>query len=416
MLRLDKLITDRVLKRLQSVRGSADSRPDGLHSPIRLREVKFADCAAVSALKTRYKLKQDSLENWQRLWKNNPVVEDSKQMPIGWVLEADEGIVGYLGNIPLRCFYRGTMLSVAATHGLVVRPECRAYTAGLVSAYCRQKGVDLLVATSAGEASGKIFEAFKAQPLPQPDYHTALFWVVDAPGFLSALQEALRVKGTIATLSRHVGSQLLRAEQVLRRRCPHARTQKCDVRELSPSAIDDDFDVFWQKKVAVTTRLMTDRSAIALRWHFDIPGDQRRPIVLRCDYSGRMVGYAILVTKIKDGIRKAYLADIVVEDEESFVAQELLIAGFEYARRSKHHVFEVLGFPRLIRRICSEWNPYSRNYPSSPYLFKAADHDLHGSLRSENAWYATPYDGDATLMPQFEAAKAPARAEQFELV
>ena len=41
----------------------------------------------------------DSLENWKRLWKENPALLHGQiERPIGWVLEAAGVIVGYLGT------------------------------------------------------------------------------------------------------------------------------------------------------------------------------------------------------------------------------------------------------------------------------------------------------------------------------
>jgi len=416
MLRVEKIIIARLVKRVKSghALASASSRPEGSVSSIRLREVQFDDFAAVSSLKSRHKLKHDSLANWERLWKFNPAIEGGGRLPMGWALEGEEGIVGYIGNIPLRCFHEGKPLRVAATHGLVVQAGYRTYTSRLVSAYCRQKGVDLLLSTSAAETPAKIFEAFKAQPLPQADYRTALFWVFNARIFLKTMQKKLRVGGPLGTFGTCVGAPLVRAEQALRRRGPRPHPQRCEIRELPPSAIGDDFDAFWRKKLAHTSRLIADRSAETLRWYFDIPGDQRRPVVLRCDYGGRMAGYAVVVTTIIEGVmKKAWLVDMLVEDEESSVPRELLIAAMEYARRTKHDVFEVIGFPRSIRRVCYEWNPYLRTHSS--YVFRATERGLHAALGSEEAWYATPYDGDAMLMPDYSSA-IPLRANSSSLV
>lgn len=404
MFRLEKYITDRVLRRVRSIRASAAQKPQAVApiSSVRMREAEFTDCAAVSDLKIRHKLKRDSPANWHRLWKTNPAIEHSRHWPIGWVLEGNEGIVGFLGNVPLRCYYRGIELKVASTHGLVVQPEYRAFTGGLVSAYCNQKNIDLLLSTTAGESAGKIFQAFKAQPVPQSDCDTALFWVMDAGNFIAATQRKLHFNGAIATISRHFGSGLLRAEQVLRFRYPRKRAQKYYIHEMLPSAIGDDFDAFWREKQAGSTCLLADRSSGTLRWHFNVPGDMRKPVFLRCDSNGRMVGYAIVLTKTEEGIlRKACVADISVEKEDPIIVQELLVAAFQYACRTGHDTFELHGFPRAIRQICAAWNPYTRKYPSCPYLYRVTDQEFQNSLKSENAWYATPLDGDATLMPEF---------------
>ncbi len=409
-----------VLHRIRSNRAAelaseATARPG--RGPVRLREVEDADFSAVAALKMRHRLASDSPANWQRLWKNNPVIEGAENIPMGWVLEGHEGIVGYHGNIRLRGFYRGKALKIAAAHGFVVEPGYRLLAGRLVTAFLSQKGVDLVVSTSAIESSGKILQLFKAQALPQVDYDVALFWVLNAHGFLREVQKRLGFKGAVATFGTHIGSWVLRLERALRGRGPDQRAQFYKIDAVSPSAIDDDFDALWRRKLAATTSLITDRSAAVLRWHFDIPGDQRRPVILRCDRDGRLAGYVVVLTNVLDGgLRKASIADMLVESEDSLVPQQLLIAAFKYARQTQHDVLELLGFPDTIRRICSQWNPYVKKLPAPPYLFKANNHDLHNALGSADSWYATPYDGDATLIPRLGAETAPMATDRHQSV
>src|SRR5690349_2046126 len=135
---LEKHIIRHALKRVRTTRALASATvPEGSRSAVRLREVEFGDCTRVSELKSLHKLKPDLPANWQRFWKDNPAIIRSSPRPLGWVLEQDKDIVGYIGNIALRCFYRGTPLNVATTHALVVQPSVRAYTGALVSAFVR---------------------------------------------------------------------------------------------------------------------------------------------------------------------------------------------------------------------------------------------------------------------------------------
>ena len=60
----------------------------------RVREALFDDFVNIRALMGRndMKFKDKSPEEWQYLWKENPVIENGKDSwPIGWVLEDDNG-------------------------------------------------------------------------------------------------------------------------------------------------------------------------------------------------------------------------------------------------------------------------------------------------------------------------------------
>ena len=71
--------------------------------------------------KQRWGLAPDSFENWERLWRHNPALtHQNSDRPIGWVLEADSAVVGYMGNISLQYRYGAAALTAVASHGLVV--------------------------------------------------------------------------------------------------------------------------------------------------------------------------------------------------------------------------------------------------------------------------------------------------------
>ena len=128
---LEEKIVSALLRVMRSRRSS--SAQDGSESPlpppaplstVRQREVHFSDFEAVAALKRRAGLSSDSLENWHRIWRDNAAVQfAASPLCKGWVLEADEQIVGYLGSVPLLYHSGGT--AVARCDGLrVCRRTC----------------------------------------------------------------------------------------------------------------------------------------------------------------------------------------------------------------------------------------------------------------------------------------------------
>src|SRR5581483_7425005 len=181
------IIISAVRMRRREERTKAMRETGGL-PPARLREARFSDFSGVSRLKQRWGMPQDSIENWQRLWRDNPALLGvSEHRPIGWVLEAEGEIVGFLGNIALQYRYLGRTLNAVGSHGLVVDVGYRALGVSLVSAFYRQRAVDLFVVTTAIPQVGKISAAFKSDPLPQPDFDTPLFWVISPKRFSASV-------------------------------------------------------------------------------------------------------------------------------------------------------------------------------------------------------------------------------------
>jgi hypothetical protein len=370
--------------------------------PAKQREVRFSDFESVARLKERGGLPKDTQENWCRLWQQNPAMAVVKsQLSMGWVLETAQGIVGYQGSVPLLYQFGGRTLVAATGTNLVIEPAYRARTIGLVASFYRQQGIDLFLMTAAIAPVTKLSKALQAKVLPQRDYDTVLFWVLDTHQFTKALATKLGLVSGMAAVGTFLGSSVLRADMRLRRRRRDHLTNKFRVTEIEVEDIGDEFQALWQRKLTETPRLLADRSPASLRWHFTIPGSSSTAAVLCCHRFERLVGYAIVKHAIdrETSIRRSMLADILVEQDDSNVTKTLLEAAYSNAVASGSHLFEVVGLPRNIRQLLMHWNPYVRTYPNNPFIYKTSDDALVRALADENAWYAGPMDGDTTLMP-----------------
>jgi hypothetical protein len=380
-------------------------------APAKIREALLSDFEAVAELKQRWGMAADSVENWDRLWRQNPALARApRSRPIGWVLEAGGKIVGYIGNISLLCRYGDRTLSAVTAHGLVVEPAYRGVGVSLNSAFFRQKAVDLYVCTTTIPAVGKISAALKADQLPQPDYWTVLFWVLRPSDFVNSMMKKLAVKSLLSRAGGALGSLAITADRSFRKRRPKQSLKLPKVTEISAAEIGDEFQALWLDKVSEQTRLLTDRSAAALRWHCEIPGDRGITRVLRCSKNDRLLGYSIVRHEPPDenGLRKSIIVDMLVREDESTVVEALLAAAYGQASCAGSDILEVMGFPENIRRVFAQSRPYQRRYPACPYYYKAADPELHKALSAASAWYASPYDGDATLIrPSFSSSFPP---------
>jgi hypothetical protein len=405
-------IITRIRRRRQasSARESSSLCPPGAVAPASLREALFSDFKAVAELKDRWGMNSDSLENWDRLWRRNPALPGSEiQRPIGWVLEADGAIVGYLGNISLQCRYGDRALTAVTAHAFVVDTPYRPLAMSLAAAFFRQKSVDLHISTTSIEPVGKMALAFRSATLPQADYDTVLFWVLHPYPFAQMVMKKLDLGSTASRVGSILAALAIGADKVLQRRWPSRSTKTFSVSEISSCDIGDDFQALWEEKLKERPCLLSDRSAATLRWHFEIPGDRGCARVLCCYKNGKLVGYAVVRsdTDQQNGLRKSIIADMVARQDDPAVIRELWIASYECAKRTGSHVLEVQGFPPNIRLASSGWRPYLRKYPACPYYYKAADPLLHKTLSDGAAWYACPLDGDATLIRPSYSSSTP---------
>jgi hypothetical protein len=375
---------------------------EGAPAPARQREVRFSDFESVARLKEQERLPKDSLENWGRLWQRNPALAAAKTPPsMGWVLETAEGIVGYQGSLPLLYRLGNRTLVGAVGTGLAIDPAYRARGVGLMSSFYRQRGVDLLFVTFAIDSVTKLSKVLHAKALSQRDYDKVLFWILDARRFTEALAAKFGVGSRMAAVATFLGSSVLRADMHFRRGPKGRFADEFGVAEIEVKDIGDEFEDLWRRKLTEAPRLMVDRSPASLRWHFTIPGGSSRAAVFCCWRSGRMAGYAIVEhsTDRKTGLRRAMLADVLVEQDDPGVTEALIEAAYTNAIASGGDFFEVVGLPGHIRRILMRWNPYVRTLSTDPLVYRTADESLERLLADENGWYAGPMDGDTTLMP-----------------
>ena len=401
-----KLITA-ILARVRGRRSVSAPRHGHVRSdstilaPARLREGQFSDFAAVSELKRKWGLVLDSFENWERLWCHNPALKQQQSnRPIGWVLEAAGQLVGYLGNISLSYSYGSRQLMAVVGHAFVVEPSYRAASLSLMSAFFRQKSADLFLTTTAIEAVGKMARSFKSEPLPQEDYENVLFWVLQPSAFSKAVMNRLHLKPYLAVIGHSMGSVAVNTDKILRRRWPK-NSSKHSVSEIRVSEIGDDFHALWDAKLQERARLLADRSPGVLKWHFDIPGQAGATRILCCHSNGELLGYLAIRddSSLAHSLRRSIIADALIRKDDPEIFQTLMFAAYEHAKHAGSYVLEVLGFPPNLRAMCSKWNPYHRRYPACPFYYKAADLTLHKTLSDDASWYATPFDGDTTLMP-----------------
>ncbi len=243
------IVLDRIRARKSPPAGDSANRAEAsreVAKSVAIREVQFGDFERVCDLNLRLGQGPDSLANWRRLWLENPALLDGTgDSLIGWKLETSQGVVGFLGTVPLRYEFEGISLRAAATCRLAVEPAYRAFSHLLVVSFFRQKNVDLFLNTTATVAAGKIMMALKASPLPQPDYGTVLFWVLDPRAFTKEVLKKLGVKTSLIGAATAVGSIAMKGEAAFRVRGPKSKRSDYTTREIDLHGIGLDFERFW---------------------------------------------------------------------------------------------------------------------------------------------------------------------------
>jgi hypothetical protein len=367
---------------------------------VHVREVDFDDLESVAILTRSVGWDAPTVESWKRLWIDNPSLHvGAPRINRGWVLEEGSRVVGFLCNLAQLYNFGGHALLAAIAADLVVAREFRGQAFQLVLAYARQANVDLLLNTTAAPHMSKIFQFLKFDPIPQPHYNRSIYWVLRTAHFLNS---GLRKKGYTRAVSR-VGSvmlaPLLWGEMRLRGRGPRFRDGRLNIKILPAEAVGSDVDDLWERKIAEGRKLLANRDAQSLRWHFSAAGKSHPPVLI-CAYGGtRLVGYLALVRQ--DGpdihLQRSRIADLFVERDDPAAIRQLLDVAAREAMADGADMLEVIGFPGHFQQLFQEYRPFKHWHESSPFLYKGLQPTLHQELSSADLWHACLYDGDGCL-------------------
>ena len=372
-----------------------------IEEPI-IREARFEDRHAVLELQRSAGFAEGMQVDWDWLWSHNPARVDAGPEPvIGWVLEAQGRIVGYLGNLPSYYRYGDATLQAAIATGFAVDQAYRGFGLRLVGAFFRQEKADLLLNTTASQAASQIFQRFNAVPMPQSGFDQMIFWVLRPRAFAKAFLTRKRYPTVLACAGSYITGPLLQVDILKRRRRPekYSAAALSTVEALCWQDIGDEFDQLWARKLNEGKRLLAYRDAASLRWRLSAPGPDVKTKILACRRDGRLAGYVLVV---RDRLRhldleRSRIIDLLVERDNSDIVDLLIGAAYGEARCDGSHMLEAIGLPNVIRQRLREANPYTRFIAQNTFIFKAADPQIQSELALCEAWYASGFDGDTGL-------------------
>jgi hypothetical protein len=367
-----------------------------MQSGITLRQFHAEDRAAVDRLCRRHGLAGLSEALWEHLWESNPAsAEAGPERPRGWVLDdVDAGIVGYFGNIPSLYAYKGRRLRAGVAGEWVVDGAFRKSSLQLVSAYFKQKDVDLLIQSTANAVSAKIYRAFRSCEVPSHGYDTPLFWICDPSGFAAALLQKRGYARSTALLKPILAAGLATVQAIRRSRA----TSRHDAPDVL-AGFDERFDTFWTDLCAARPNtLLCFRRLADLEWHFK-SALENESVWIFAEGSPRMRAYAIFRKEDAEdiGLKRVRLVDWQSLDGTPETAVRLVTAACRQAVETGVHIVEALGFPAACRQRLQELRPFRRVLPSWPFYYRAQDRAIEADLRDAAAWHACAYDGDASL-------------------
>lgn len=366
----------------------------------KLRQARFDDYPQIAALAAKFELTVENYSAWTHLWTNNPAYREIKgEFPMGWILESDsDGIVGYLGNIPMAYELRGQRLMAATTRAWVVDKPYRAYSPMLLATYFQQKNVDLFLSTTVNSQSEAAYSSFQSSRVPVGAWDRALFWITNYPGFVASYLR--RKRGELAEVASYpLAAGLFALDRIRGARLPRPSTA---IQVVSSAGFDERFQPFWDslRKVKANT-LIADRSPEVLDWHFKFALQTQSAWIYVAENGLGLMAYSIFLRYDypQAGLTRVRLVDFqcLEPNKASDVLFNMLRAAIQRCCKESIHMCELVGVAPELKTALQHTSARERTLGSWLYFYKTNITSLARELNDPTAWEPSLFDGDSSL-------------------
>jgi hypothetical protein len=357
----------------------------------RLREFTLADGPAVGALTEWAWWPTRSQAGWAWLMEG-PGGASAKGSP-GWVCERDGEVVASVSNFVQDFEFEGERFSSATGHSLLVRPEAKGASRGLLKRFSTQPSDFALYTFNANALSAGHYRHYGMNAWPEELSQVKYAWRI-AP--LAVLTERV-----LWRLSQTQGFEGVRdaGERFNSPRIWTAPVRRLEpnVASLAPTDIDARFDRLWSRLTA-EGRLLAVRDQAALAWRCADPDQTRAPILLTYEADGEPVGYLLAFFAKQTEIDQPALEiiDLIALREHEDRAIPALVRSLNRSARD-------LGVARVrLSMVNPRIEPLVAATPGARRL--VAHTHAHVRFVSEEArargdhWHATPFDGDYSFV------------------
>ncbi|MEW6745896.1 MAG: GNAT family N-acetyltransferase [Planctomycetota bacterium] len=325
---------------------------------MRVRGFRDGDLEAVLELRSLvFRGLEETRERrrWRWEFEENPFRRED--LPLTWVVEEGERIVGNFGMVPYAMKIGGAIGRAVDGIDLAVHPACQG------------RGLAHLLTDALMDPAGSDF-AFVAAPT---DATTHLF--VQRGGII------LGRKGEPLTWTCPLESE------------PTARTRE-EIEAAFASIellidFDERFDELWER-LAPGFPLLTVRNRSYLNWRYrDYPFGKPH-LLAASDRDGMLAGFAVVQEDL--ALSRAYLLELFAAPEDPATAKRLLLAARKIASRPGLRVLAVVTRLASMRRLLHESGFSELGEPIPVYAGK-----LNGARAtpSVDEWYVSLGDGDA---------------------
>jgi len=348
------------------------------------RPFTLDDAAGVNALHAQIHWPVPSAAQWEWL-AAHPAHRGGQ--PIGWVIDNNGRIDGFIGCQRRHVFHRRQRLILGSIHSVIVAPYARGSTRTLLDTVAAEPDLAATVILNANRIGSPVYSHRGYAPLAGPSHDVRISWIL-APTItlMSRLmrQSLERWPGMVNVFGERFSP---RASTLFNPRLIHWPKGVHLIEDLSDNSA---YGQFWRDLLA-EPRMVSDRSPALMRWFCQQPDRMRPPLMLGYHDDRGLAAYALAQISKTGPVDVAVLEilDMVALDRAPDTALPALIKAIKTAayKMEAAKVRLPVVNAELMRRLGSLARSAHREGAWGHGFIKAGDAALFDS------WSPTAFDG-----------------------
>ena len=361
-----------------------------------LRRVLFKDHYKIKLLFKRNNLVLLDFERWKNLWEKNPFLKNKKSWTKGWVIEQNNNIVGHFGSFPTKYVLKNKSYICSVLFGWVVDKKFRSHSILLLKKFFMQKDVDFFLGTTTNIKAGKIMSALKAKQIPLKQLNYSYFIIFNLNNILRFI-----IKRKYFFLNKIISKFLSFLLSIFFNKKINFWENNFNVNNIIKcEKIDTRFDHIWKNlKNTKKNQLLFQRDKNCLKWYLNYFLKKNKAWIFLSVDKKKINGYAICIEQSnqKDGLKRAFLIDLVSFSKKNDVSRNLIGSSIKEAKKRNCDIFEFKFFDKSKISDIKFFKAFKRKLLSNTFYYKPNNRKLKKILNKEKFWAPTYLDGDSVI-------------------
>jgi hypothetical protein len=359
-----------------------------------VREVKFEDLDQVDSFLIKNQEDSIDIQTLKKIFLKNPHTEKFKEIPLGWLIEVDNDIVGFVGNIPKLYKKKDKYFFVSIFTTWVVNKNYRFSSMLLLTKYLKQSNIDLFINTTANVEAYKAWKAIGAEEIPLKSVGEVEFHIINTENFLKSFFNKKKIRLNIVFIKlfsiifKIIFYFKINFHKIYQNKYEYIITHK----------IDDELNNFIKTNNVNNKYFGELISKETLSWNIDCRTKNNKYWITKIYDQKKLAGFSICFGNINkvNGHKKCFLGFVLLNEnnDESYFSSLIKLCISE-SKNNNYDSIEFKNFNKKYKNYLKKFFFFKREYKNKPYLYKLGKNYKDSiDFTDESNWNVSLLDGD----------------------